>query len=97
MSLTLELPRPLDEKLTHESELEGVPVAEHATLLLYLATALLRDEKATPFQEAVRVFLSHNSLDAAHISSVFEALVQACLWHDLGKSSPEFQKAFENK
>lgn len=96
MSLTLELPRSLGEELTLESEREGIPAAEHATLLLYLATALMRDEKPTPFQKAVRVFLSHNSLDAAQVASVFESLVQLCLWHDLGKASPEFQKTLEN-
>ena len=56
MLLTIELPRPLDEEMTLEAQRKGVPTGEHATLLLYLATALLNNEEPTPFQEAVREF-----------------------------------------
>ena|SRR5437867_10225948 len=79
MSLTLEIPRPLDEELTADAKREGISAAERATLLLYLVTALLNDEKPTLFREAVRVFLSHHSLDADHVATVFDELVRLCV------------------
>src|SRR5437762_135909 len=79
MPLTIALPEPLDEALALEARKGGVPAREHATLLLYLAAALLRDEEPTPFQEAVKDFLSSHSLDADRVSSVFEELVRLCL------------------
>ncbi len=36
MSLRLELPRPLDERLAEEAQKEGVSATEHATLLFVL-------------------------------------------------------------
>lgn len=79
MSLTIELPRPLGEELAFEAQREGVSAAEHATLLLYLATALLKEEDPSPFQEAVRSFLAHRLVDAERITSVLEELVRVCL------------------
>jgi hypothetical protein len=95
MPITLDLPPPLNEEITLEAEREGVPAADHATLLLYLASSLLRGEAPTPFQEAVKDFLSYHSLDADRVSSVFEELVSLCLAavHDEGKSSRAFQEA----
>src|SRR5437660_1135094 len=87
MSLRIELPPPLDEELCEEAEREGVPAAEHATLLLCRAHALSNEERPTPFKDAVRVFLAHRSLDADHVSSVFEELVRLCLTYDEDKGS----------
>jgi hypothetical protein len=90
MSLTLEIPPPLDEELSEEAERAGIPAAEHATLLLYLANALSNEERPAPFKEAVRAFLTHHSLDADHVTSVFEQLVRLCLTYseDQGSSRP---------
>jgi hypothetical protein len=79
MSLTIELPQPLGEELASEAQLEGVSAAERATLLLCLMTALLKGDNPTPFQEAVRSFLAHRSLDAGRIGSVLEELVRVCI------------------
>jgi hypothetical protein len=79
MSLTIELPQPLGEELASEAQQVGISAAERATLLLYLATALLKEENPTPFQETVRSFLAHRSLDPGRIGSVLEELVRACL------------------
>jgi hypothetical protein len=79
MPITLDLPPPLDEEITLEAEREGVPAADHATLLLYLASSLLSGEPPTPFQQAVRDFLASHSVDADRVSSVFEELVRLCL------------------
>jgi hypothetical protein len=79
MSLTIELPRPLGEVLASEAQREGISAAEHATILLYLAAALLKEGTPTPFQEAVRSFLAHRSVDAGQIASVLEELVRMCL------------------
>jgi hypothetical protein len=79
MPLTLELPPPINEELTQDSQREGISEKEHAALLVCLASAFKQEEPHTPFQKAVRVFLSHHSLDADQVVSVFEGLVQACL------------------
>jgi hypothetical protein len=88
MLLTIDLPRPLDEELTLEAQREGVPTGEHATLLLYLATALLNDEEPTPFQEAVREFLIHHAVDADRVSTALEELVRLCLTASRDESEP---------
>src|SRR2546426_8318134 len=87
MPVTIELPRPLEEELTQEAQREGVSATEHATLLLYLAHALVSEGSPTPFKEAVRVFLARHSLDADHVSSAFEELVRSCLTQDDGEPS----------
>src|SRR3712207_3298361 len=79
MSMTLDLPAHLEDDLKEEAEKEGVPPDEHATLLLYICTALLREDETTPFQDAVRGFLSDRSLDATYLASVLEQLVKQCL------------------
>src|SRR6266511_950478 len=88
MLLTIDLPRPLDEELALDAQREGVPAGEHATLLLYLATALLNDEEPTPFQEAVREFLAHHAVDADRVSTVLEELVRLCLAASRDESEP---------
>jgi hypothetical protein len=93
MPLTIQLPRPLDEELTEEAQREGVSAAEHATLLLYLASALLSEDKPTPFKEAVKVFLARHSLDAENVATAFEELVRFCLKHAAGKVTPSIQGA----
>jgi hypothetical protein len=95
MPLTLDLPQPLNEELTLEATREGLAPTEHATLLLYLATALLREDDLTPFQEAVRIFLSSRSLDADRLASALEELVRLCVAeaHDEVKTSSPLQNA----
>jgi hypothetical protein len=79
MPLTLDLPPHLEEELEQEAQKEGVSVTDHTTLLLYLITALLEEQEQTPFQNAVKSFFFHHSLDVDHLASVFEELVQQCL------------------
>lgn len=79
MSLTIELPRPLGEELASDAQREGISAEEYATLLLYLATALLKEKNPTPFQETVRSFLAQRSLDAGPIASALEELVRIWL------------------
>jgi hypothetical protein len=79
MSLPLELPPPINQELTQDSQREGISEMEHAALLLCLASAFKHEEPVTPFQNAVREFLSHRSLDAEQVFSVFEELVHVCL------------------
>src|SRR5262245_42669400 len=88
MSLMIALPEPLGDELASQAQREGVSAAEHATLLLYLATALLKGESLTPFQEAVRSFLVYHSLDAGRIASVLEELVRVCLESRGEKGTP---------
>jgi len=85
MSSTIELPHPLDKKLAQEAEREGVSATEHATLLLYVVTALLMEQNSTPFQEAVRNFFVHRSLDAEEVASAVEELVRFCIESPTGK------------
>jgi hypothetical protein len=68
----------LGEEITVEAEREGVSAAEHATLLLHVATALLRDDP-TLFQQAVRHFLAHRAVDASRVSAALDELVRLCL------------------
>ena len=76
MPLTLDLPPPINEELTQDSQREGVSEVDHAALLVCLASAFKQEESHTPFQKAVRVFLSHHSLDAERVFSAFEELVR---------------------
>lgn len=97
MPLTLELPAQLEEDLRHEAQKEGVPATERATLLLSILTALLREARITPFQDALETFLSQHSLDAKLVASVFEELVRECLEaHDEGKTSYESQESWSD-
>ena len=94
MSLILDLPPPINEELAQDSQREGVSEREHAALLVCLASALNQEKAYTPFQKAVKVFLSHRALDAEQVFSVFEELVRVCLEaHDAGKTTADFQYA----
>ena len=79
MTITLEIARTLDEELNLEAAREGVSPSELATLLIYLAQALLSEREPTPFQKAVREFLSSRSLDPHRVASVWEELVRFCV------------------
>ena len=93
MSIILDLPMPIDEELTQDSQREGVSESEHVALLVCLASAFKQEEPHTPFQKAIEVFLSHHALDAKQVFSAFEELVHVCLEaHDAGKSEASFQK-----
>jgi uncharacterized protein (DUF433 family) len=65
MTLEIEVPKSLDEELTQQAAMEGTDKQEHATLLLYLATALLRGTETTPFREAVKVFRAQHPVEQA--------------------------------
>ncbi len=75
MPLKLELPSQLGEELKEEAGKAGVSTEEHATVLLYVASALLRDEQATPPRETVRRAISDQELDAERVAAVLEKLV----------------------
>lgn len=97
MSITIDLPPPLDAQLDQEAKREGISAEERATFLIVLATALFKEDKTTPFQDAVKTFLSHHSLDADHVASVFEELIRVCAaHHDEGKTSAAFQEALKH-
>lgn len=94
MSETLELPPPLSEEVEQEARKEGVTPSEHAVLLLYITTALLREPGQSPFQRAVKEFFREHSLDADRVASVFEELVRECLHtygYDLKQSAGKHQ------
>ena len=85
MSLTLELPRRLGEELMEEAGKVGVSAEEHATVLLYVASALLRDEQATTSPRVVRRPVSDEELDAERVAAVFEKLVSRLqMWSRVG-------------
>ena len=85
MALTLELPSPVGEELAHEAEREGVSETDRAALFVCLAAALLHENKATPFQDAVKHFLAHRALNTELIGSVIEELVTVCLEVPIGQ------------
>jgi hypothetical protein len=85
MALTLELPPPVGEELTQEARREGVSETDRAALFVCLATALLQEEKLTPFQDAVKLFLVHRSIDAERVASVIDELVNVCLEAPTGR------------
>src|SRR5437763_1836827 len=89
MTLSIELPPPLDEELAIEAEREGVSVSEQAALLLHLMTALTREGRKTPFRSVVRSFLERNAIDADQMGKVCEALMELCL-HDTDRLSKPF-------
>jgi hypothetical protein len=93
MTLNIELPQPINEELSQDSQREGISEMEHAALLLCLASTFNQEEANTPFQEAVRDFLFQHSLDAERVFSVFEELVRVCAEvHDAGKAHSSFQE-----
>jgi hypothetical protein len=93
MSITLDLPSPIDEELTKEAQREGISEMEHAALLVCLAFALKQDEPPTPFRNAVKDFLFQNSLDAERVFDVFDELVRTCLSaRDIGNSTADLEE-----
>jgi hypothetical protein len=81
MSMTLEIPPPLEDELSREAKREELSPEDHATLLLCLATALRKSAQETPFRKAVKEFLSSHSVDADRFSSALEALLGICSKH----------------
>jgi hypothetical protein len=81
MSMTLEIPPPLEDELSREAKREELSPEDHATLLLCLATALRKSAQETPFRRAVREFLSSHSVDADRFSTAFETLLGVCSEH----------------
>jgi hypothetical protein len=79
MTLSIELPAPLEEELAVEAEREGVTVSEQATLILYLAAALGKRGPETPFRNAVRSVLERHRIDPQQFSSAFEQLKKSCI------------------
>jgi hypothetical protein len=69
----------LDQELAEEAQREGTSAEEHATLLVVLTMALLKEQNPTPFQEAVRSFLARRALDPDRIASAFEEMARLCL------------------
>jgi len=99
MSLTLDLPAPLNEALAQEAAREGITPEEHAILLIILANALLADEEPHAFPRTVREVLRRHSLDAERVSSVLEGLMQEGLaaLHEAGKESTIFQNGMQEQ
>jgi hypothetical protein len=79
MTLSIELPAPLQEELALEAEREGLTVSEQATLIIYLATALLKERPDTPFRNAVRSVLEDRRIDPRQLSSALEELKKLCI------------------
>jgi hypothetical protein len=91
MSLTIELPHPVNEELVLEAQREGISAEDHATLLVVLIMAFLKGQDRTPFQEAVRSFIAQRAADVDQIASAFEDLVRRCLRaHEEGKADSPF-------
>ncbi len=75
MTISLDLPAPLEAELAKEARSEGVSLSEQATFLLFLATELLnRDSVTRPFREAVNSVLERHQIDPERFSSTFEAI-----------------------
>ena len=95
--VTLELPPSLEAELANEAEREQVTPSEHATLLLFLASALRENGAETPFKAAVRSFLGERSVDARLFGSALEELLETCLaHHDTGKSSQPYSSTLQS-
>ena len=78
MSLVVELPTPLEEELTREANRVGRSPESLAALLLGLATTLRKDAQKTPFQQAVKMFLSSHAVDPDRLASTLEELRGLC-------------------
>ena len=81
MTISIDLPFPLDQELAVEAEREGTSASEQATLLIHLATALTGAGRKTLFRSVVRAYLKQNALDADRLAVVCEELMALCL-HD---------------
>ncbi|MDQ2798832.1 MAG: hypothetical protein M3Y13_04210 [Armatimonadota bacterium] len=70
MTLTLDLPRSLNEEIVQEAQREGVSTPEYATRLLSFATAFLKENPSIPLQEAVPEKQERDQARLAHIRSI---------------------------
>ena len=97
MSIILELPPTVQETISQESRLEGVSEMDHAALLICLASAIKMTVPQSPFQLAVKKFLTRHALDVNLVSTVFEELVRECQGMlDAGKSTENIQVYLRN-
>ena len=87
MSLTLDLPTPLADELTREAKQKNVSPAEHATRLVGLAMALLKDGTDTPFRAEVKSFLIAHSVDAEHVAAVLGELLDSPVIQTAGRQA----------
>lgn len=78
MALVVELPTPLEEELALEAQREGRSPESLAALLLGLATTLRKGAQKTPFQQAVKTFLSSHDVDPDRLASTLEELRGLC-------------------
>ena len=76
MAITIELPAPLEEQVNREAMLAGRSPAEHATLLVRLATALAGGNPDAPFQEAGRSSLWNLAIDPILVASACDVLIK---------------------
>ncbi len=75
MTISLDLPTPLEEELAKEARSEGVSLSEQATFLLFLATEILNRVSVTrPFREVVNSVLERHEIDPERFSSTFEEI-----------------------
>jgi hypothetical protein len=98
MTDTLELPQPLTRELEATASRIGVPVDDHATLLLYVATALLQEPGASPFNDAVLRFVDEHALDADRVREVLLALLDraAIQGSGFGSTVAEAEEAYRS-
>ena len=97
MPIILELPPTVGQTISQESRLEGVSEMDHAALLICLASGIKMTAPQSPFQQAVKKFLTQHDLDFSLVSTVFEELVQECQGlHDSGKSMENIQIYLRN-
>jgi hypothetical protein len=78
MASALELPAPLERELEESAKRIGVEYEDQATLLLYVAAALLQGERTSPFGAAVQDFMAEHALDPEVVGSVLQDLLDLC-------------------
>ena len=74
MSLTIELPKPIEDELAADANRDG----EQASLLLLVARSMTREGQATPFGQAVKAVFASQSINADQVVSVVEHLLKLC-------------------
>jgi hypothetical protein len=75
MSMTMELPPPLERALRAAAEKAGAAPEAYAAALLSVGAALLVPAEAAGFGAALRELLSRQALDAARVADVLEQVV----------------------
>lgn len=79
MSLTLDLPEPLNRELSDEAAKEGVSPSDHAALLLCIIAAFHDLGKAeTPFQQVVKAISESHSVAPHRLAALVNDLVEYC-------------------